>query len=333
MPIRPSSPKSKLILALAALLGGGIGVIFAFIADFSDRRVKSPRQAEELTGLPTLATVPLVGTRELARRANRGRKVLDQYDPEKTIMLPPAMQPPLVRYALEEPTSLFAELVRAVRLAVQRVKRNDGGKIVLVSSSIDGEGKTTLAINLALSLAAVGMRTLLVDGDLRNPELTRSLCPKANLGLVEAAIGYARLQQAVLIDEPTRLAVLPAPLRRKANYITEFVFSGAMNNLLDHLRGQFDCIVVDSPPLVPLVDARALAEQAESIVLAIRWDATPREVVEQALDTLVPVSDRLLGTVLTRVDLKRLRFYDYYRSSSYIQPYSYLGQPRTEPVP
>jgi Mrp family chromosome partitioning ATPase len=183
-----------------------------------------------------------------------------------------------------------------------------------------------------LSLAAIGMRTIVVDGDLRNPELTRSLCPRAKAGLIEVAIGHVPLEDAVLIDKPTGLAVLPSPPRR-ATFINEFVFSDAMSNLLEHLRRRFDFVIVDSPPLVPLVDARALAEQADRIVFAIRWDATPQDVVAHALESIVPVQDRLLGSVLTRVDLRRLRFYDYYRSSSYMEPYSYLGQPRVEQAP
>lgn len=333
IPLRHSFPKTGLILALAILVGAGLGVILAFVVDFLDRRVKSLRQAEQITNLPTLAAVPLVGTRELARRAHRGRQALDQYDPKQSAMLPALMQPPLMRYALEEPTSLFAEAVRAVRLSVQRSARGGVGNIVMVSSSIDGEGKTTLAANLALSLAAVGMRTIIVDGDIRNPELSRSLCPKASVGLVEAAARQVPLERAVLFDRPTGLALLPASPRQSGGFINEFVFSEAMRNLLNHLRNQFDFVVVDSPPLVPLVDARALAEEADRIILAIRWDATPQEVVVQALDTLAPVYERVIGTVLTRVDLRRLRFYDYYRSSSYMEPYSYLGQPRVEPAP
>jgi Mrp family chromosome partitioning ATPase len=151
--------------------------------------------------------------------------------------------------------------------------------------------------------------------------------------LIEAAAGQVPLEQAVLFDRSTGLAVLPTPPRQKGGFINEFVFSEAMTNLLEHLRKHFDYVVVDSPPLVPLVDARALAEHADRIVLAIRWDSTPQEVVAQALETLSTAQERVVGTVLTRVDMRRLRFYDYYRSSSYIEPYSYLGQPRTaEPV-
>src|SRR5262249_24602645 len=152
-------------------------------------------------------------------------------------------------------------------------------KLIMVSSSVDGEGKTTLATNLALSFAAVGMRTILVEGDLRNPEMTRSLCPRAKLGLVEVATGHAPFKQAVQIDQATGLAILPSPPQRRPVNTNEFVFSGLMSLFLERLRNHFDYIVIDSPPLVPLVDARALGEQADRIVLAIRWDATPQEVV------------------------------------------------------
>jgi len=330
IPASPSFPKTLLILALA--LAGGVccGSLLAFVVERLDRRVKSLRQAEEVTGVPTLAAIPLIGPRELASRAKRGRAELDQYDPKSTGMLPPAMQPPLTRYALEEPTSLFAESVRAVRLAIQRASRTSSVKTVVVSSSVDGEGKTTLAVNLAHSLATLGLRTILVDGDLRNPEMSRSLCPRVSVGAIDVAAGRARFEQALLIDRATGLALLPSPRRQAAADDVEFVFTTGMSNILDQLRQHFDYVIVDSPPIIPLVDARALAEIADRVVLTIRWDSTPQDVVAQALEALAPTYDRLLGTVLTRVDMHRLRYYDFYRSSSYLTPYSYLGQPRAK---
>jgi exopolysaccharide transport family protein len=333
IPIKPSFPKTVLILALVLVAGTGFGCLLAIAVDYFDRRVKSPRQAEIITGVPTLAALPLIGTRELASRAIRGRQELSEYDPNAVRLLPPAMQPPLMRYVLDEPTSLFAEAVRAVRLSVQRASRTEPVKSVMVSSAIDGEGKTTLAVNLAHSLAAVGARTLLIEGDLRNPEMSRSLCPRATAGVIEVATGRARFDQALFIDRTTGLAVLPSSPRQRTAGINDFVFSDAMSNLHEHLRQHFDYVIIDSPPLVPLVDARAMAEIADRIVLAMRWDSTPKDVIAQALETLAPVHDRLLGTVLTRVDMHRLRLYDYYRSSSYVTPYSYLGQPRVENTP
>jgi capsular exopolysaccharide synthesis family protein len=328
IPIGPAFPKPLLTLAVAVFLGCLIGVLLALMVDYLDRRVKTMRQAEELTNVPALAAIPLVGTRELARRARRGRKALKKkYDPKDVGLLPPALQPPLMRTVLDEPTSLFAEAVRSVRLAVQRAARGESAKLVTVASSVDGEGKTTLAANLALSLAAIGMRTVLVDGDLRNPEMTRSLCPGAKVGLIDAATGHVPLEQAVLFDQPTGLVVIPSPPQHAA-LINEFAFTDAMSNFLQGLRRRFDFVIVDSPPLIPLVDGRGLAEQADRIVLALRWSATPQDVVSHAIETLGPTVDRVLGTVLTRVDLRQLRFYDYYRSSSYIEPYSHVRQPR-----
>jgi exopolysaccharide transport family protein len=329
IPLSPSFPRVFLILPGALVAGLGLGCLLAFAIDYFDRRIKSPRQAEEITRIPTLAAMPLIGTRELASRAVRGRQELSRYNSAAVEMLPAKMQPPLMRYVLEEPTSLFAEAVRAVRLAIQRASRTAPVKSVMVSSSVEGEGKTTLATNLGLTLAMTGARTILIEGDFRNPEMSRSLCPSATVGAIEVATGKARFKEALFIDRATGLAFLPAPPRQQFVGISEFVLSDAMTNMLEQLKEHFDYVIIDSPPLVPLVDARALAEIADRVILTIRWDGTPRDVVIQALDSLGPAYDRVLGTVLTRVDMQRLRFYDYYRSSSYIAPYSYLGQPRT----
>jgi exopolysaccharide transport family protein len=325
IPVKPSYPKTLLVLAGAIALGIGFGCVLAFTIDFFDQRLKSLRQIEVATGLPALAAVPVIGTRELAGRAKQGRRELERYKPDAAEMLPPALQPSLMRYVVDEPTSLFAEAVRTVRLAVQRASRNEPAKSVMITSATDGEGKTTLAVNLAHSLAAIGMRTILLDGDFRNPEMSRSLCPRASIGAMEVALGKAPIDRAIFVDQSTGLAVLPA---RPAARSSEFVSSEPMRRMLDLLRQHFDFVIVDSPPLFPLIDARELADIVDGIVVTARWDHTPQEVVTQAISALAPVRDHILGTVLTRVDMQRLRFYDYYQSSTYLRPYSYLGQPR-----
>lgn len=325
IPIQPSAPKKKLILGFALLLGLGGGSLAAFLIDYLDRRVKTLEQAEAISGVPALAAIPLIGAREIARRAQRGRKALAQYNPRTTRLLPPALQSPLARYALDEPGTFFAEAIRTVRLSIQRMQRFEPIKTILVTSALDGEGKTTLATNLAVSLASLGIKTLLIDGDLRNPELTRSLCPNADAGLLQVATGQAPLEQVLLLDRSTGLSILPSPATKDHDTITELMFSRQMSDLLDRLRQHFELIIIDSPPLVPLVDGRALAELSDRIILALAWDQTPEDVVTHTIDLLSPVYDRLLGTVLSRVDLRRLRFYDYYRSSAYLKPYGVSG--------
>ena len=321
VPIAPSWPKTWLVLGLAITLGLGVGSVLAFLADYLDRRVKTLEQAEQISGVPALAAVPLIGARELAGLAKRGRSELGRYDPRTTKLLPAMLQPPLMRYALDAPGTFFAEAIRAIRLALQRTMRVQPIKVVLVTSALENEGKTTLAANLAQSIATLGIRTLLIDADLRNPQLTRALCPHADTGLLDLAMGRTAPEQAILVDRSTGLSILPSTAVRQADLITELMFSERIVEVLDLLRHRYELIVIDSPPLVPLVDGRALAELADRIVLALAWDQTPGEVLAHTIDLLAPVHDRILGTVLTRVDLSRLRFYDYYRSSAYLKPY------------
>jgi exopolysaccharide transport family protein len=329
-PIRPSFPKTPLIVGLALLLGLGLGGVLALAADFLDQRMKTLDQAEAISGLPGIATVPMIGLRELARMTRRGREELKSYRPKTSRLLPPALQPVLMRYAIEEPTSLFAEAIRAVRLAVQRAAKLNAAKVFVVTSAIENEGKTTLATNLALSFSAVGVRTVLVEGDLRNPELTRSLCPHAGIGLFDVAMDQAPLNRAVLWEQASNLSILPCPLPDDPTVLTEFVFSDGIAAVLGELRKHYEVIIVDASPLVPLVDGRALAELADAIVLAIAWDHTPQNVVARAVELLSPVYDRILGTVLTRVDLQRQRFYDESREATYAGPYLYGVAPARE---
>src|SRR4030088_3114999 len=321
IPIGPSWPKTWFVLDLALTLGLGIGCVVAFLADYLDQRVKTLEQAEQISGVPALAAVPLISAGELAGRAKRGRNELGRYDPKTTKLLPPSLQPPLMRYSIEAPGTFFAEAIRAMRLALQRTMRTQPVKVVLVTSALDSEGKTTLAANLAQSIATLGIRTLLIDRALRTPQLTRSLCPRADAGLLDVAMGRVAPEHAILVDRSTGLSILPSTAVQQADIITELMFSERIVDVLDYLRHRYELIIIDSPPLVPLVDGRALAELADRIILALAWDQTPGEVLSHAMDLLSPVSDRIMGTVLTRVDLSRLRFYDYYRSSAYLKPY------------
>lgn len=319
-PVRPSFPKTLLLLGLATGLGVIVGGGLALLSDHLDPRVKTLDQAEATTGAPSIAAVPLVGLRELARLAKRGRRELQRYDPTLVRLLPPPLQPPLLRYAVEQPTSLFAEAIRAARLAVQQAGRSDDGTIVLVTSAVDGEGKTTLAANLAHSFAMIGVKTVLVEGDLRNPELTRSLCPHAKAGLLEVAAGETPLHQTILVDRSTNLSILPAAQAGGGVILADFLFSANMDSVFGELRAHYDVIVVDAPPLIPLVDGRALAEMADDIILAARWDHTPIEYLTRAVDLIDTVRDRIIGIVLTQVDLRRVRLYEHYPDSAYV-PY------------
>jgi succinoglycan biosynthesis transport protein ExoP len=321
IPINPSFPKTLLILAGSIVVGVALGGALAMLADYFDARIKTLQQVEAVTGISSIAAIPMVSPRELAHLAKKGKRELQRYDAKVTRLLPPALQPPLMRYAVEKPTSIFAEAIRAVRLAIQHAAHGRGGQITMVTSSIDGEGKTTVAANLAFSFAALGARTIIVEGDLRNPQLTRSLCPGAPGGLVEVALGETPLHQAILLDQSTRLYILPAPSPENQALVAEFVFSEAMSTILDQLRHHYDMVIVDAPPIIPLVDGRMLAEYADHIVLAAHWDRTPQDALARTMAHLSYVQDRVIGTVLTQVDLRQAGLYDYNYSSAYLRPY------------
>ncbi len=199
-----------------------------------------------------------------------------------------------MRYAVEQPTSIFAEAVRSIRLAVLRVARTQATQVVMVI--IDSEGRTTLAANLALSFATMGVRTILVEGDLRNPEMSRSLCPHARFSLLEAATGEVPLNQAIVVEPSTRLAILPAPPPQNAALQAEFDAVGRHGNdpqrapaIFRYDRGR--CAAAAAIGRRP----RA-GEGADSILLAIGWDRTPQDVVVRALDLIAPVQDLSSGS-------------------------------------
>ena len=321
VPTQPSFPKALLFLVLAVPLGAAFGSLLAIGIDRLDRRVKTMDQVEAISGMSGIATLPLIGLRELSRITKRGRRELSEYRAESPRMLPLALQPPLMRYIVEEPNSVFAEAIRAVRLSVQRAARVRPMQVVMLTSAIDGEGKTTLAANLALSYSMMGIRTLLIEGDMRNPQLTRSICPNAKMGLFDVARGRTSLQQTILVDKMTTLSVLPSPMSDEFETMSEFAYSEGMSVIMSELRRHFEMIIIDAPPLIPLVESRALGEHADGIVMAVGWDRTPEDLVARAVDLLSPIKDRLLGAVLTCVDLRRLRGYDYYQSSAYVKPY------------
>jgi capsular exopolysaccharide synthesis family protein len=320
--ISPSFPDIPLAFGSALMIGLSLGCLLALLADGLDPRIKTQEQAQA-SGLPSLAALPEINVRELAHLSRRGRADLENYDPRVTRLLPIGLQPPLLRYAVTQPMSPFAEAIRSIRFALQHETRLRNAQVISVTSAVSGEGKTTVAANLAQSLSVLGVKTILVEGDLRNPQLSRALCPSVQCGLLQVALEEMPLNQAVLVDPLTDLAFIPAPLSKNIDIalLTEFALSEGMRSVLTELRNHFDVLIVDAPPLLPLVDGRALVEQSDAVILTVGWDYTPREVFLRAVELLNPVRDRIIGTVLTRVDVGRLKLYEPYGSSAYSLSY------------
>jgi capsular exopolysaccharide synthesis family protein len=306
-PVVPSWPNIPGVLSLALVVGLALGATLALTAEALDGRINTLEQVKA-SGLPTIAAIPEISGRVLAHLARVGRSELANYSPHHKRLLPPGLQPPLLRFAITEPMSSFAEAIRSLRFEVQHLGKK---QVVSVTSAVSGEGKTTVAANLAQSLARLGTKVVLVEGDLRNPRLSRALCPSIRAGLLEVALGEIPLNQAVLVDPETDLAVLPALFPRDVAVLAEFASSEGMSTILDELRVHFDVVILDSPPLLPFVDGRALVERSDAVILTVGWNRTPKSHFLRAVDMLSPVRDRVLGTVMTRVDPGRFKLYEY----------------------
>jgi succinoglycan biosynthesis transport protein ExoP len=222
---------------------------------------------------------------------------------------------------LRAPFSQFAEGIRSIKLAADlNLSGGDGGVVVGVVSSLPGEGKSTVASNLALLSAQNGSRTLLIDCDLRNPTLTQALASKAEAGLRGLLEGrYADMDEIVCVHVATGLHFLPASLRNIPENTSGLLNSPAMERLLKIARSRYDLIVIDFAPMLPVVDVRATAHLVDGFVLVAEWSKTHMDAVSEAVSLSTAARNRLLGSVLNKVDMKLMRRYGEYDGKYYSQ--------------
>jgi polysaccharide biosynthesis transport protein len=195
-------------------------------------------------------------------------------------------------------------------------------RVIGVTSSLPNEGKSTIASNFASMIAHAGSRVILVDADLRNPSLSRNLAPGAAAGLVDVAAGRTALNEALWTDLATGLSFLPAgPESTKLLHPNEVLGSAAIKSLFDTLRGTFDYVIVDFPPLAPVVDTRTTTSFIDSYVYVVEWGRTKIDVVEHSLSNAREIYERLLGVVLNKANMSVLQRYERYRTTYYYRKY------------
>jgi succinoglycan biosynthesis transport protein ExoP len=244
-----------------------------------------------------------------------------------------SVTPRILRVAINAPSSSFAETLRNVKLASDVVLQRSPCKVIGFVSVLPAEGKTTVAANFAGLLAANGVKTLLIDADLRNPGLSRSLSPTPEKGLVEAIVGDHRWQGACMVDRKTRLAIIPAVARGHLSHTSELISGPGMRDLIAEARKTFDYIVVDLPPLGPVVDVKAFAPLADGLVLVAEWGVTPRTLVRSALNAEPAVAAKILGLVLNKTDMTKLARYGSFGSAEhYFDRYAsyYVDKPEAK---
>ena len=319
-PKKPAKPNLLLNLSLAVVLGLGLGIGAAFLQEHLDNSLKTSEDVERFLGLPALALIPSVESLNGHRGGVYGlydRSKLLASEAEKT-----AAAPQWYRIDASSPKhSALGEAFRSLRTSVLLSTAERPPRTLLVSSSQPGEGKTTISSNLAISLAQLGQRVLLIDGDMRRPSVRKVFQIDNGPGLVSYLTGQQDWRAAV---QPTGQAGLDALLCGPVPpNPAELLSSERMRTLLGEAKAEYQFVVVDSPPLLNVADSRILATMVEGVVLVVKGGVTPRELAQRAQAYARDVGANLIGVVLNNLDVRgsddyyRYYHYNYYGSEEH----------------
>jgi polysaccharide biosynthesis transport protein len=272
-------------------------------------RARPERQIQEIS----MANVSQLTQSELSRNSSKK----DGTDPSERAAAkrPVAASRPFMRRVIDEPLSAFAEAFRSIKVAADI----SGSHVIGITSTVPGEGKSTVSSNLAQLMAHAGKRVILLDGDLRNPTLSRGLAPNSKAGLLEVLNGQVALDDAVYVDESTGLRFLPAVMNSGLAFTNEILASDSFKNFVDGLRKNHDYIIIDFSPIAPVVDVRATTQIVDSYIYVIEWGRTQVNLVQHQLSRFPELYDRLLGVVLNKADVRVLARYETYYGKYYYQ--------------
>lgn len=282
-PSVPSSPGPKLFTAagllVSAVLGGGL----ALLLERLDRGIRSAREVQALLGLPTLGMVPRLD------RLKRGQK------PHQ--------------YLREKPLSAYAEAVRSVYTGLKLGGGTTLQKVVMITSSLPQEGKTTLAVSLATLVARSNKRVLLIDLDLRHPSVHRELGWQVSAGVVEYMAGERTLEEVIHHDLETGLHFLPVKMQTTTPL--EMLESERMQQLIASCRQSYDAIFIDTAPVASVTDTKVAAALADKMVFVVHWGKTIESAARDSLQGLRATGFEPAGVVLTQIDLRKHAQYGY----------------------
>jgi polysaccharide biosynthesis transport protein len=318
-PSGPSRPQKARNILLAFLVGlvGGVGL--AIFREYLDNTVKSPDDIEVLTGLPSLAVVPALPG------LNGHQSRLSRLSKEAITQATASGSGPRVELlSYIQPKSQISEAFRALRTSLLLSQADHPPQVILVTSALPREGKTTAAVNLAVTLAQLGDRTLLMDSDLRKPGIRRALnlTGGKEAGLSSYLAGVSTLDEVTFphpaINNLSALTTGPVPPSP-----ADLLSSHRMREAITELRRRFKFVVIDSPPVMAATDAVILSALTDGVLLVVRSGETPKEAFTRTRDLLAAVKCRLLGVVLNAVDSSAPDYYYSYRYYPYAYGYGY----------
>ena len=303
-------PRPLLVLGLSLMGGLALGVGVGLLRDLMDRAFRTRTQVQSLLQLPCIAVVPLVKRSQLRRK-----KLFAKTSGERTV----ARDASVFWRVVDSDSAIFAESIRSIKQAIH-YHGNGLNRVIGFTSALPNEGKSTIAAAVAQLMAKVGGRVIIVDCDFRIPSLSRRWAPGASFGITDVISGARSLEETVWKDPVTNLFFLPAaqiaPL-----FASEVLGSESIKKLIDRLRESFDFVIVDLPPLVPIVDARAAVQLVDCMILVIEWGRTGIDVVRHALDTAPALHQAIIGAALNKTNMDLLCKHDVQHKSMYKDKY------------
>ncbi len=282
VPSQPTSPDPVRNLALGALAGLMLGVGFALLRHNLDTRIREPKDVEQLSERPVLASVPV-------RRADSQHLMFFE----------------------SEPFSSQSEALRRLRTNLMFVDVTTRKHSFIVTSALPAEGKTTTAVNLAMAMADAGTKVLLIDGDLRHPSVADAMGLEGSVGLTTVLLGRADRADMIQRWAGSNLYVLPAG--EIPPNPSELLGSDAMMELFEQLVTEFDFILVDTPPVLPVADALVLERLTGGALMVVAAGSTRRHHLTEALHAFETADATVAGFALTKTPAEPEHYYGYYR--------------------
>jgi polysaccharide biosynthesis transport protein len=282
-PLNPSFPQKALFVAVALVLAIGLGMILVFLAEQLERGIQTQDDVERMLRLPSLGMIPLVKRSRLSRKSPQD-------------------------YALDKPASAYSQAVKSLFTSLIIAHQRKGtGNIVLLTSTVPGEGKSALVATLARVTAIAGRRVLIIDCDLRRPNIHRALNLPNQQGLADFLNGDTTLPDVMRTDSRTGADVITAG--SPTDNPEEIIRNPLFDQMLFNLRPQYDLILLDAPPVLPVSDTRILAEKASQCVVVVKWRRTPRKLVQLAIRQLTEAGANIAGVALNQVDTAKAARY------------------------
>jgi succinoglycan biosynthesis transport protein ExoP len=294
----PSYPRTTQFMALSLVVGLFLGISGAVAKDKLSGGFATPRQIEDMLEVPLLASVNVMNKEDLVVKGS----------PTK-----------LPYYPQVSPLSRYSEAIRMLRTGVQMTDVDNPPRIVQVTSTVPNEGKTTIALSLAVSAANSGLQVLFIDADLRHTSGSNFFGLVKQQGLVDVLLGTATIKDVSKFDKIGKLWVMPAGT--KTRNPADLLGSNRMKSMLDQCRETFDMIVIDSPPLGPVIDPVILSHLVDKVVYVVRWASTSRELVQQSLLRLP--GEKVAGTVFNLINERAAQKYGRYAYQYYYGPRAY----------